>query len=439
MTEPVDLSGVLGTLEQIQRSLESLNAAPNPVDPAATPATKGVEDAPVTPPSTRRLLSQEEMYQLKSDIRFKPNGALRSVGELQSLFVAQAQRQDTGIPLAAWANSGGYATQVAMAENPTIRKALDSGGAGALIRQDLEPVLQELFIREFPAYERFGRVPANGLVHAYDQVTSFGSAVFMPELGTVTDDTSVYARQTTNVAILATRRGVSFKGEFAVRAGGMSWDPAALEMQGGLRAIAHELQKAIFQGNATNSGGTASDENGLYDANAFTGLRSILNTGRAQNVDPTAGTPENMRAAIDRACEQIVEQGGRASIIWCHPHEKVSFDLQQDANVRYMNQFVDVAVGIQTNAVNTVFGPLPLAVVPGDSIGTYTASAVSRRDMYVLDESSISLPYLGSEGPTVLEIPPGVAGQLTRLFIIFGMWGLAVRAIPFSNKVRVHQ
>ena len=438
MTEPVDLSGVLDTLSGIQRSLESLNAAPNTVDPAAAPTTKGVEDAPVTQPSSRKLLSMEEMTELKDQIRFKPNGSIRSVGELQSLFIQQANRQDTGVPLAAWANSGGYATQVAMAQNPMIQKALDSSGASALIRQDLEPVLQELFIREFPAYERFGRVPANGLVHAYDQVTSFGSAVFMPELGTVTDDTSVYARQTTNVAILATRRGVSFKGQFAVAAGGMSWDPAALEMQGGLRAIAHELQKAIFQGNSTNSGGTISSEDGAYDANAFTGLRSILNTGRAKNVDPTLSTPEDMRAAIDRACEEIVEQGGRASIIWCHPHEKVSFDLQQDANVRYMNQFVDVAVGVQTNAVNTVFGPLPLAVVPGDSVGTYTNSG-TRRDMYILDESSISLPYLGSEGPTVLEIPPGVAGQLTRLFIIFGMWGLAVRAIPFSNKVRVKQ
>ena len=94
-----------------------------------------------------------------------------------------------------------------------------------------------------------------------------------------------------------------------------------------------------------------------------------------------------MRAAIDRAAEEIVEEGGRVSIIWCHPHEKVSFDLQQDKNVRYMNSFVDVAVGVQTNAVNTLFGPLPLAVVPGDSIGTYTNSG-TRRDMYLLDEST---------------------------------------------------
>jgi hypothetical protein len=438
--QAVDLGSVMDTLTAIQRSLESLNATPTTA--VGAPASQGVEDQAQATPVTRQFMSRADMLQLKDNIRYKAPGVLRSVPELQQLLAAQADRRDTGIPLDVWANTGGYATQVALASNPQLQKALDSAGGSALIRQDLEPVLQELFIREFPAYERFGRVPANGLVHAFDQVTAFGSAVFMPELGTVTDDQSTYVRQTTNVAILATRRGVSFKGQFATVQSGSGFNPQMLEMQGGLRAIAHELQKAIFQGNATNSGGAAASEFGLYDANAFTGLRWQLNSTRVKNVDPTAGTPEDMRAAIDRASEEIVEQGGRASIIWCHPHEKVSFDLQQDANVRYMNQFVDVAVGVQTNAVNTVFGPLPLAVVPGDSIGTYNSTHYSNnlvRDMYVLDESSISLPYLGSEGPTVLEIPPGVAGQLTRLFIIFGMWGLAVRALPFSNKVRVKQ
>ena len=44
-------------------------------------------------------------------------------------------------------------------------------------------------------------------------------------------------------------------------------------------------------------------------------------------------------------------------------------------------------------------------------------------DIYLLDENSISIPYLGSDGPTVLDIPMGVSGQLTHLFIIFGMFG----------------
>lgn len=435
----LDTNSVHETLEEIRKQLAALNATPS-----STPVpTRGIDDAATPAPGgQRQLLSRGDMYSLRQSIRYKSNGQLRSIPELHAMLATQSGEDTGGVPVGTWLNAGGYATQMAAMSNPLIQKAVDSSAVSALIRQDLEPVLYELYVREFPAFERFGREPANGLVHAYDQVTSFGAAKFMAELGTVTDDSSTYVRQTTNVAVLATRRGVSLKSQFAVMAGGSGFNPEQLELQGGLRAMAHELQKAIFQGNSTNSGGTAASDFGLYDANAFTGLRWTLTTGRVQNADPTAVTPDDMRTAIDRASEQIVEQGGRASIIWCHPHEKVSFDLQQDKNVRYMNSFVDVAPGVQTNAVNTVLGPLPLAIVPGDSIGTYTAANYSNntvRDMYVLDESTISLPYLGSEGPTVLEIPVGISGQLTKLYIVFGMWGLAVKAIPFSNKVRIKQ
>lgn len=435
--EGVDYGSVMETLEEIRRGLESLNAAPT----TAPIAPQGPTEAITAAAPSRRLMSKGDMFEMRQQLR------KLSTPELMYMFGEQARRGDTGVPFEAWANAGGQSVQSALAGDPTLQKALDSTGASALIRQDLEPVLYELFIRNFPAFERFPKEPANGLVHAYNQITSFGDAQFMAELGTVTDDTSVYARQTTNVAVIATRRGISLKSQFAVRAGGMGYNPEQLELQGGLRAIAHKMQKTIFQGQSTDSGGTAANELGLYDANSFNGLRSILNTARVKNVDPTAGTPEDMRAYIDRACEEIVEQGGTASIIWAHPHEKVSFDLQQDKNVRYMNSFVDVAVGVQTNAVNTVFGPLPLAVAPGDSIGTYVTSnddgsfngGETVRDMYILDESTITLPYLGSEGPTVLDIPIGISGQLTHLYILFGMWGLAAKAVPFSNKVRVKQ
>jgi hypothetical protein len=351
------------------------------------------------------------------------------------------------VPFEAWANAGGYRTQEALGQNEILSKALDTGGAAALIRQDLEPILYELYIRQFPAWERFSKEPANGLVHTYQQITNFGDAQFMTELGTVTDDTSTYERKTSNISVLATRRGLSLKSQFAVRAGGMSWSPEQLELQGGLRAIAHKMQKTIFQGQSTDSGGTASNELGLYDANSFDGLRSILNQGTVKNIDLFATTPEDMRTGLDRAAQEVMDAGGSVNIIYCRPNEKVSFDLQQDKNVRYMNNYVNVTPGVLTNAVNTVFGPLPLAVIPGDSIGHYTTSnsdgsfngGEDVADMYLLDESTVSIPYLGSEGVTVLDIPIGISGQLTHLFIMFGMWGLVVKALPFSNKVRISQ
>ena len=430
MTEPIQTS-VQDTLSEIRGLLESLNATPN-VTPPAPVVAKGVADQGTTAPS--RIMTRGDQFALRRELKTK------STEELHALFSMQAGRKDVGIPFEVWANAGGYSVQSVLQQNDMLSKALDTGGATALIRQDLEPVLYELFVRTFPAYERFPKEPANGLVHAFNQITAYGGAVFMPELGTVTDDTNTYVRQTTNVGILATRRGISLKSQFAVTAGGMNYDPLQLELAGGLRAISHTMQKQIFQGQSTNSGGTAANELGLYDANAFTGLRDILNQSQAQNCDPTAATPDDMRKFIDLAATSIMNSGGVVNIIWCRPDEKTTFDLQQDKNVRYMNNFVNVAPGVLTNAVNTVFGPLPLATVPGDSIGSYTAATYSGNtvsDMYLLDESTISLPYLGTDGPTVLDIPIGISGQLTHLYIIFGMWGLAVKAVPFSTKVRV--
>lgn len=424
------------TLEAIRASLETRNETPS-VAPAA-PVTKGVEDQPTPTAPSRRLMTRSDMFDLRSSLRTK------SVPELHMLFAEQARRRDVGIPFESWANAGGTPVQNAIEGNELLAKALDTGGAAALIRQDLEPILYELYVREFPAWERFPKEPANGLVHAYNQITAYGDAQFMTELGTVTDDKNTYARQTTNVAIVATRRGLSLKSQFAVQAGGMGYNPEQLELTGGLRAIAHKMQKTLFQGNATVSGGTADDENGLYDANGFTGLRYTLsNTGtgatRVVGVDITTTPQQDMRAKIDEACGTVADLGGKVSIIWGRTAEKRAFDLQQDKNVRYMapESLVNVGVGVLTNAVNTVFGPLPFAVVPGDSIGSYDVSSSEIADLYLLDESTITMPYLGTDGPTVLDIPIGISGQLTHLYIIFGMWGLAVKALPFSNKVQV--
>ena len=439
---PIDptLKSVLESLEDIGKQLAALNDTPNtaPVEPVQ----KGVADDP-TDIITRRSMSLSDQMELRSKLKTK------STAELSAMFGIQAQRHDAGIPFDMWANAGGGSVQAAIGADINLSKALDTGGASALIRQDLEPILYELYVREFPAWERFTKEPANGLVHAYNQITNFGDAQFMTELGTVTDDVTTYVRKTSPVAVIATRRGISLKSQFAVTAGGMGYNPEQIELQSGLRAIAHKMQKTIFQGNAeaSNSGGTSSDELGLYDANSFTGLRQILNVAKVKNVDPWHATQGDIRAQIDWAAREVMDLGGSVNIIWTTPTNKVTFDLQQDKNIRYMNQFVNVTSGVQTNAVNTVFGLLPIATVPGDSIGVYTTSNAdgefsgneSVSDAYLLDESTITLPYLGSDGPTVLDIPIGISGQLTHLYIMFGMWGMAVKAIPFSNKVRIKQ
>lgn len=417
------LKRVKAALEELGPELDKQNDVPSTVVTAA--AVSG------TTPAPSRVLDPAAKLALREELRKK------STPELLAMFSAQARKKDAGLPFEAWASAGGHVTNAAIASDPILAKAMDTAGATALIRQDLEPVLIELYIREFPFWDRVAKEPANGLVHAYNRVTSFGGAEFMTELGTVTDSVAAYERATTPISILATRRGISLRSQFAVNAGGMNWNLEQLELTSGLRALAHKMQKTIFQGNATVSSGTASTEDGAYDVNGFDGLRKILNLAAAEDVDPTAGTPEDMRKAFNDAAITVMQAAGRVGVIAIDPIAKGQFDLQQDKNIRYSNEFVNVGVGVLTNAVNTVFGPLPLFSIPGDAIGEYTRSGSTVSDAYLLDESVISCPYLGSEGVTVLDIPIGVSGQLTHLFILFQMHGFAVKATQFNNKVRI--
>lgn len=438
------LKGVLETQEQIGATLLKMNEAPNVASPA--PAVGIEQQSAAAPETNRRYITPEERDTLSSTLRTK------SIGEISALITHQASKPNTGIPLGLWLNTAGFAAQTVFNQlgnkvDPDIAKALDTGAVGALIRQDLEPMLYEVFIRSFPAYDRMAKEPANGLLHAWNQITSYGGAKFMAELGTVSDDNSVFHRESTNVAILATRRGISLKSQFAVMAGGMNYNPEAIELQGGLRAMAHTMQKAIFEGQSTVTTGTAADESGLYDANGFTGLRSLLNTSNAVNLDPSSFDWDNrsswagtsFRNAVDAGLLPVTQSQGMTSIIWGHPQEKITFDEQQDPNVRLVSpNYVNIGVGATAQAVNTYAGQVPFAVVPGDSISSYTdGGGTLRRDLYLLDEGSITMPYLGSPGPTVLEIPIGISGQLTHLFIIFMMNGLAVKVLPWNNKIRV--
>ena len=437
------LRGVQETNEKIGSLLERMNTAPLDTSIQTSTPVSTVGDVPQTN-FRRGSLSPEERVYMSSELSH------RSDAEISMLVSSAMRKRDAGIPLDNWLAAGGYTLQNALGEMQSnhldldVAKAIDTSGVSVLIRQDLEPLLYQVFIRQFPFYDRMGKEPANGLIHAFNRITAYGTASFMPELGTVTDDKSTYERASTNIAILATRRGVTLKSQFAVAAGGMAWSPEAIEMQGGLRAIAHKMQQTIFGGQASDSGGTDSNELGLYDADGFTGLRSILNSGRVKNVDPaTAPTAAgNVRRAVDAALLEAIQTGATGPWeIWSHPSEKVTFDEQQDTNVRILEASQrGASIGVVTQAVNTLAGQIGWNIVPGDSISSYTATTYSSnvvRDVYMVDPNGMSLPFLGTPGPTVLEIPVGISGQLTRLFIIFMMNGLAVKVPQFSNKIRV--
>lgn len=420
-----DLKAVLAALGEFGTSFDKANDTREPV-------MKSVGDDVSGPmPSMRKVLSNGDRLLMQRQLM------KLSAPELTELFYMQLQKQDTGVPL----GYDPYLSQ-AMGNDPVISKVLDTTGGAALQRTDLDPILYTLFVKAFPAYERFRKIPANGLVHSWRQITAYGDAEFMTELGTVTDDNATYVPQTTNIAQLATRRGVTFREQLSVPAGGMPWNPQQIEIQQGLTAMGHKMQKTIFQGQSSNSGGTASNELGLYDPNGFNGLRSTLNTANAVNFSPYLTTsPDAFAAAIGATIVPMTDSGGGVpNVVYMRATEQQALTDGLTSVQRSVDR-TEFIPGFTVPAIATGVGLVPVMGVPGDSIGTYTASTFGNKtvaDVYVLDDTTIGLPYLGTPGPSVLEIPPGVSGQLTRLFIIYLFNGLAVFTLPYNNKARAN-
>lgn len=326
-----------------------------------------------------------------------------------------------------------------------VRKAgpADSTAVGPLIRQDLDPEIYKLFVRKFPLYEMIEKIPSNGLVHAFNQKTSFGDALYQTETGSVVDDESTYNRATANIAVLATRRGVTLKAQFAVRQGGMAYDPEAEELASGLTALRHKMQQSIFCWQDTDSGSTTTaTENGKYDANAFNGLRYTLNNVSDASmtipVDITSGdTTLLITQAIKKASDQIINFGGEPSLIFGNTTACRLLDNEQLQFVRYVNSAgTEIVPGLRVKEVDAGQALLPMLRVPGDAnpsiVDTHTYE-----ELYVADMNALKLAYLGGPTPTVLEIPIGTDGKLQKLFIPFCMAGLAVVAPNWVARVKI--
>ena len=441
----LDLKALNRMLDELGPTVGRANDADSAPDPMTT-KTVGDGLAPQNPyGAAYGFLSEDDSYMLQkrlNPLSFEEKGYL-----LKEQLKKGAGR---GVPLEAWQSH--RVGQMAEAAGQTwVANALDTAGGGALIRQDLSPMLTAMFVSLFPAWARIEKVPSNGLLHAWDQedyATDKTSSNFISELGTVPDRTGSYTRKNTNIAVYGQRRGVSFKQQLAVQAGGMAWDSARLEIQNGLIQMAHDLQKTIFQGNETNSGGTASNESGLYDANAFTGLRywldDAVNSGAAAvNFAPyLTSSPANFVTAFNSGITNVADLVGVVPTVAYLRYAELGQLSNQQLSIQRTMDETEFIPGVQVPAVMTSAGKMPLVAIPGDSIGHYTSSTDSGRDVadiYLVNESKLQVPYLGDPGPSVIEIPPGVSGQLSRLYIVYGMFGLAPLSLFHSCKLRAEQ
>lgn len=273
-------------------------------------------------------------------------------------------------------------------------------------------------------------------------MTATGSAAdstlaLATELTATTDDTATYVQKSAPIAQFDTQRGISLKEMYAVRQSGMTYSPEGEEMMAGTIRLRALLQRMLLTGNASTSAGAgAATELGAYNAAFFDGLRMITGGLGAHNASAvrvdqdqtTKGGPFTLTQAINLAAAQQIDNGGEPSVILCSATAKNALMNEQEGKQR--TDTAELIPGVQVQTVTTVAGDLPVVMIPGGAaaVGTYnrTSDSALVEDLYILDESSIYVRWLGSEDINVLEIPAGVDGKLSRRFILFGLFGLQV-------------
>jgi hypothetical protein len=261
------------------------------------------------------------------------------------------------------------------------------------------------------------------------------------ELGTVSYTNTTLQRQTTPISVFATGRGVSIKEEAAIKAGGMNWDAPAIELGNAMVRLAMDVQYQILQGNYSNTGGTAAQEAGQYNALGFDGFRGVTGSvgvwsgNNAVQVDIAS---LNITESMQFEASRIANNGGMVDMALMTMNAKQALDTENQTNQRYNNDYREVIAGVKVQGLQWANGIIDLMPIPGNTMGAYnrTSDGALVEDIYLLDSTTITLRWLHSEGMTVLEIPSGVDGQLTNRFIVFCMYGLEQAAPIFSGKVR---
>ncbi|KKL15967.1 hypothetical protein LCGC14_2500310, partial [marine sediment metagenome] len=252
-------------LKDMRDQLDKLSQPPEGGDPNVDDANK---EGPVTLTAEAREDLQEKFAS------WQP----RDIYKAMTVQAIEGAKRGAGIPFDRYSTA--IESLVARGNQgqstPLVQKLLDSAGAGALIRQDLEPMIHALFVKVFPAYDAIGQKPSNGLVHAYQQQTTPGDAAFIGETQVVPSHTSTFVQATTPIAIVGSERAVSLKAQAAVDAGGMNFNLGQQELESAVVSIIRKIQETTLKGNYQVPTGTDATVDGPYDALGFDGFRRII-------------------------------------------------------------------------------------------------------------------------------------------------------------------
>ncbi|MBK8813489.1 MAG: hypothetical protein IPN69_22560 [Acidobacteria bacterium] len=252
-------------------------------------------------------------------------------------------------------------------------------------------------------------------------ILDFGSAVIKTFAGSdmcsityrdVTRERVTPTVQSTNIAVAAAQRQIGLKAMMASRQSGMNFfgTNGQPEVTGALTAIANLIQGQIFQGNETVAAKTLDDEDGLTNALGFDGFRQQLK-GAGYSINKSSDT---YLTVLRRAVGQIYDAGANLNevAIFCSVGANNAIDAELETAYSFLKSeagaptpvsFAGAGFAMLRGILGRV-SPIPAAGAQGNGIGHYTYSAAATEDIYVLDPTGSALPYIGSRGPTILEM-----------------------------------
>jgi hypothetical protein len=350
-------------------------------------------------------------------------------------------------------------------DNPRIQRAVGANimavkevgtsiTAGPVIRQDLNPEVFEVFVHVFPLIDLVEKRESNGLVDAFERQLTYSTQsedqpLTISETGSVQDDANSYVQDTCNIAVFASRRGSSLKSIFGSRAGGLGIDIAGKEVEGGLRKIAHDFQTEAFRmQNVSATGAGALLQPGVFDATGFKGLRYITeNMVPASNVveiDTTTFDPtlNKVTDAISQVANVISDLGGEPSMMFGSASSREFLRKEAYTKTRFLggDKKLEVKPGLTLPSFTLGDGEdIPFYRIPGVSIGTYSKAGDGHvyQDIYIIDMSTVSLVWLGSPTPTLIEVPLAADGTLRKLTIPYWMASMEYAVPSYIGKVRL--
>jgi hypothetical protein len=326
-------------------------------------------------------------------------------------------------------------------------RAGNSETTSPIVATRLDPTVMKVFVDRFPLYDLLEKVPSNGLSHTFLQETAFSGSPTphtIAETGNVTDDANVYLRKTTNIMLIAERRGISLKAQYAgANSGGASTDLMARELAGGLLTLARDAQNEMLTYQDADPTSTlASAPNGIYDANGINGLRYILaNQAPPENsvaVDiRTPWTDQRILTAVRNVVNAITDKGGLPDLLVCSAKFSQALFADQMQLTRYVMAptMHQITPGLSVRAISTDAGEIPVVIIPGNFIGSWGATTPIYQDAFILQTNALEIPYLGAPEPTVLRIPIGTDGSVRELAIPFVLLGLACLAPQYQGRV----